>query len=425
MGILGDKLQKQIDDYINVAELINLISEKTKSPQKEVISFLFANSFDELLTSYYLDEYSKFHKNSQTNDLSGALHGRDINLTYLKKSDVTNFEPLAEFNLFPNFKKKKNEYLTIDETIDYIKTKTGKVITFSDIVNYCNVDEYLTPIVFFNGYVGEPIDDKNFHYEKMKGYFYHQDLMFYLITDYNIVFNEYFKVYEILKKQTGEYNNGDDLFLFNNIPYYTFNEYGDGIGYECEQHKKNFHISEVKFDKTHIDKLIQKIGVKKPTLNKSEEIQQLKAELAKAKEQLTQAQKENEQLKAKQSINIQALPATDDILSNELTNVEIINQKQKILCKSNNLIAKAIKSLDISNILTKDDIAKFILPYSKNMVSFLNDMSKSEQTTSIKTIKDNHLKEIAFKNGKPSKKDSEKQRIDLIFDRTKLSDTEN
>ncbi len=145
---------------------------------------------------------------------------------------------------------------------------------------------------------------------------------------------------------------------------------------------------------------------------KEEEIQQLKAELAQAKEQLSQTQK-------------QALPATDDILSNELTNVEIINQKQKILGKSNNLIAKAIKSLDISNILTKDDIAKFILPYSQSMVSFLNDMSKSEQTTSIKTIKDNHLKEIAFKNGKPSKKDSEKQRIDLIFDRTKLSDTEN
>lgn len=118
---------------------------------------------------------------------------------------------------------------------------------------------------------------------------------------------------------------------------------------------------------------------------------------------------------------------SDELLFEMKTNPEIYNLKQKILAKSNNLIAQAIKRLDVGKKLTKDDLAKFILPYSKDMALFLGELGnvKSIPKADINTIRNNHLNGLEFKNGSPSIKDKERERIDLTFDRTKLTVTDN
>lgn len=120
------------------------------------------------------------------------------------------------------------------------------------------------------------------------------------------------------------------------------------------------------------------------------------------------------------------MPISDELLFEIKTNPEIYNVKQKILAKSNNLIAQAIKRLDIGKKLTKDDLAKFILPYSKDMALFLGELGnvKSIPKADINTIRNNHLTGLEFKGGSPSTKDKQRERIDLTFDRTKLVDTE-
>lgn len=121
------------------------------------------------------------------------------------------------------------------------------------------------------------------------------------------------------------------------------------------------------------------------------------------------------------------MPISDELIFEIKTNPEIYNVKQKILAKSNNLIAQAIKRLDIGKKLTKDDLAKFILPYSKDMALFLGELGnvKSIPKADINTIRNNHLTGLEFKGGSPSTKDKQRERIDLTFDRTKLVDTES
>lgn len=117
----------------------------------------------------------------------------------------------------------------------------------------------------------------------------------------------------------------------------------------------------------------------------------------------------------------------DGHLFDDKSNVEIASLKRNILAKTNNLIARSVKSLDLSKKLTKDDLAKFILPYSQDMALFLGELSNSKSIpkADINTIRNNHLTGLEFKGGSPSTKDKQRERIDLTFDRTKLIYTES
>lgn len=74
------------------------------------------------------------------------------------------------------------EYLSMQETIDFVFERTGEKIDYSTLEELSNVNQ-LTPVFLFSGYVGYPVDGVTV-YEKMKAYFTHDDFFMHKTRNY-------------------------------------------------------------------------------------------------------------------------------------------------------------------------------------------------------------------------------------------------
>lgn len=100
------------------------------------------------------------------------------------------------------------------------------------------------------------------------------------------------------------------------------------------------------------------------------------------------------------------------------SNTDIYNSKQEAIKQFNRSLAKALIELDYKDKLIKEDIAKYIMPYMKELAFMLADEDEKRAdslTVSYGTLCDEHLKNLGFKKGRQSNNDKNKVNIDLLF----------
>ncbi|WP_201532155.1 coiled-coil domain-containing protein [Psychrobacter sp. LFX-11D] len=121
------------------------------------------------------------------------------------------------------------EYLSMQETIDFVFERTGEKIDHSILEELSNVNE-LTPVFLFSGYVGCPVDGVTV-YEKMKAYFTHDDFFMHKTRNYEtysmygdcdapewIEIHTPLTIQRILKQQMTIHKVFDEVFLFTQTP---------------------------------------------------------------------------------------------------------------------------------------------------------------------------------------------------------------
>lgn len=121
------------------------------------------------------------------------------------------------------------EYLSMQETIDFVFERTGEKIDYSTLEELSNVNQ-LIPVFLFSGYVGYPVDGVTV-YEKMKAYFTHDDFFMHKTRNYQsysmygdcdapewIEIDTPFTIQRILKQQMTIHKVFDEVFLFTQTP---------------------------------------------------------------------------------------------------------------------------------------------------------------------------------------------------------------
>ena len=112
--------------------------------------------------------------------------------------------------------------------------------------------------------------------------------------------------------------------------------------------------------------------------------------------------------------------------SHKPLNLQLMNIKKAAVKHFNKSLAVALLDLDYRDYLSKNDIVNFIRPHMNALTLLLsdNDADKAKSlAVADKTISTTHLQGLEFKTGRPSKKDGEKEKIDLLFTR-KVSEAE-
>ena len=112
--------------------------------------------------------------------------------------------------------------------------------------------------------------------------------------------------------------------------------------------------------------------------------------------------------------------------SHKPLNLQLMNIKKAAVKHYNKSLAVALLDLDYRNYLSKNDIVSFIRPHMNALTLLLSDNDADKAKSLIvtdDTISKTHLKGLEFKTGRPSKKDGEKEKIELLFSR-KPSDME-
>ncbi|MGO2339878.1 MAG: coiled-coil domain-containing protein [Psychrobacter sp.] len=239
MSILIDELEARKNDYILVADVINAMSNATNSAPDEVVKYLDAHNIDEHMPLLYMDESYTFEP--YNGHILGL--GNDANITYYQKSDVMAFEPITKHGIFDDkqtplvndiygrtydinqYKKnREDEYLTLAETLNLLNYNADINSPSYDHVKLRDLarKRLITPCFYFCGYVGSFGGDssKVLKTEIMTGYFSYRLLVeeIYNYDDYMKLPNNGVMIYRVLEKQTAEYVDYDDVFLFYDKP---------------------------------------------------------------------------------------------------------------------------------------------------------------------------------------------------------------
>lgn len=239
VSILIDELEARKNDYILVADVINAMSNATNSAPDEVVKYLDAHNIDEHMPLLYMDESYTFEP--YNGHILGL--GNDANITYYQKSDVMAFEPITKHGIFDDkqtplvndiygrtydinqYKKnREDEYLTLAETLNLLNYNADINSPSYDHVKLRDLarKRLITPCFYFCGYVGSFGGDssKVLKTEIMTGYFSYRLLVeeIYNYDDYMKLPNNGVMIYRVLEKQTAEYVDYDDVFLFYDKP---------------------------------------------------------------------------------------------------------------------------------------------------------------------------------------------------------------
>lgn len=384
MSILIDELEARKNDYILVADVINTMANATNSAPGEVVKYLDAHNIDEKLALLYMDESYNFEP---YNGYFLSL-GNDANITYFQKSDVMAFEPITKHGIFKesqvtnsidhdvygrtcdinqHSKNREDEYLTLSETLDYIKSNTDTNATSYDYVKLRDLArrKLITPCFYFDGYVGG-IDYHGVLYTEMiTGYFTYRSLTEEICShnDYMRLPNDGVMIYSILEKKNAAYVDYDDVFLFYDKP--------QGVD-EAEKLKlTHIEIDEIRFSKrslnSYIDSLTNTSQDGTPAQNDNEllaKLEQLQAEnidlntrLSTARDTYRQNQNEIKELKAQ----LEKANANNAALNEQLSN------KAEVLDNADDL--KGIAKLNIEKsifISTAKAIADYVWSMDKS-----------------------------------------------------------
>lgn len=360
MSVLIKELEARKDDYILVADVINLMANATNSAPDEVVKYLDAHNIDDHLTLLYMDESYIFEP------YNGHIVclGNDANITYYQKSDVMAFEPITKHGIFDDkqtplvndiygrtydinqYKKnREDEYLTLAETLNLLNYNADINSPSYDHVKLRDLarKRLITPCFYFCGYVGSFGGDssKVLKTEIMTGYFSYRLLVeeIYNYDDYMKLPNNGVMIYRVLEKQTAEYMDYDDVFLFYDKP--------QGLD-EAEKFKlTHMESEEIRFSKQELNSYIESVtpvsASNEPTAQDSElriklettqaENNDLNARLFTARNTYKQNQNEIKELKAqleKANADNAALKEQLSKVSAELTAAKIVTTAQPL-----------------------------------------------------------------------------------------------
>lgn len=212
-------------------------------------------------------------------------------------------------------------HLTIDETIHYINNHSiGLNVTFDDLLDFSK-ENRITFLCLFNGYAV----DENQAYSKIKAYVTANDLAFnYCYDEYYDDFfrvdGGFFKLQQILEKDSNLFDNFDDIFLFFRMPFNDDNQLTSVS--KCD----------IRIDKLEIDKFLAESGVKQvypiyqPTTDQSKPKEPIQAQINELKNRIVELEKENEQL----ANQLNKANANIMELENQQLNIALANELQDI-----------------------------------------------------------------------------------------------
>ena len=273
VSALIKELEARKDNYILVADVINALGNATNSKPHEVVKYLDANKIDEHISLLYMDESYTFEP--YNGHILGL--GNDANITYYQKSDVMSFQPITKYGIFDDkqaplvndiygrtydinqYKKnREDEYLTLAETLNLLNYNADINSPSYDHVKLRDLarKRLITPCFYFCGYVGSFGGDssKVLKTEIMTGYFSYRLLVeeIYNYDDYMKLPNNGVMIYRVLEKQTAEYVDYDDVFLFYDEP--------QGLD-EAEKFKlTHMESEEIRFSKQELDSYIASLA---------------------------------------------------------------------------------------------------------------------------------------------------------------------
>lgn len=276
VSILIDELEARKNDYILVADVINLMAKATSSTPSQVVSYLEAHGVNAHLPIFYMDEYYSF---DPINEWLCQVGENDAKTTYFFKDDVMKFEPITKHVIFKESqvtnsivndvygrtydinqhkRNREDEYLTLSETLDFLNYNTDVNSLSYDNAKLRDIArrKLITPCFYFDGYVGSfrGDSDNGFHTELITGYFTYR-----LLTEEICRYDNYIKlpndgvmIYSILEKKTAEYVDYDDVFLFYDKPQ----------GLDEAEKLKLTHIEadEIRFSKRELDSYIASLS---------------------------------------------------------------------------------------------------------------------------------------------------------------------
>lgn len=269
MSTLIKELEARKDDYILVADVISVLGNATNSTPYQVVDYLDAHNIDDHIALLYMNENYTFEP--YNGHIVGL--GNDANITYYQKSDVMAFEPITKHGIFDDkqtplvndiygrtydinqYKKnREDEYLTLAETLNLLNYNADINSPSYDHVKLRDLarKRLITPCFYFCGYVGSFGGDssKVLKTEIMTGYFSYRLLVeeIYNYDDYMKLPNNGVMIYRVLEKQTAEYMDYDDVFLFYDKP--------QGLD-EAEKFKlTHMESEEIRFSKQELDSYI-------------------------------------------------------------------------------------------------------------------------------------------------------------------------
>ena len=331
MSVLIDELEARKDDYILVADVINVLGNATNSAPDEVVKYLDAHNIDEHITVFYMGENYNFYQ------YNGFLVnvGNDANTTYFRMSDVMAFEPITKHGIFkdggndhlkPYQKNLDDDYLTLDEVVTTLNREVDMFCDYDKIRDLARKKK-ITPCFYFNGYVCKLIQGslggltpalmENPYTEIMTGYFTYRLLVEQISSqdDYITlpsceVGNEIL-IYRLLERQGNtNISYGDGLALFESKPQ-PFNDHQNNRNkFSC------IGFDEIRFSKRELDSYIASIQatsdnhfiehvklVESDKLNQLESLKtkndELNARLSKASDIYRQNQREIKELTEK------------------------------------------------------------------------------------------------------------------------------
>ena len=346
MSTLIDELEARKNDYIVVADLINIMAETTNSTPSQVVDYLEAHYVNTHLSRFYMDDYYNF---DTTEQWLCELGENDAKTTYFLKADVMVFEPITKHGIFKDDSNDlvnlyqnnlDNEYLTIDEVITNLNNKAGLFYNYDKIRDLARKKK-ITPCFYFNGYVCRLIQDSldrfvpalmgNPYTEIMTGYFTYRLLVEQIISEENYISlpscevgNEIL-IYRLLERQgiTG-ISYGDGLALFEGKPK-AFDDYNNN--------RKKFSCissNEIKFSKQELDSYIASLTNtsrdKTPVQNDSELLAKLES-----------AQTDNDKLNAR-------LSKASEIYRQNKSEIEVLTEKNKKADIEKEELIKQLKS---------------------------------------------------------------------------------
>ena len=273
---LIDELEARKNDFILVADVINLMANATNSTPSQVLDYLDTNNIDEHLTIFYMDERYNFH--SYRKPLVGL--GYETETTYFALKDAMMFEPINKHGIFGknqvtnsiindvyghtydinhHKRNREDDYLTLSETLDFLNSKTDFNTSSYDLRKLRDLarKKILTPCFYFSGYVGSFSFEnaKSFYTEVITGYFTYRLLSEEICSSDDYITipscetgNE-IRIYRILEKQTAEYADNDNgVFLLEKKP--------QGFHDTEKVEIKCIEADEIRFSKREIDSYI-------------------------------------------------------------------------------------------------------------------------------------------------------------------------
>ncbi|WP_201581110.1 hypothetical protein [Psychrobacter glacincola] len=443
MSILIDELEARKNDYIVVADLINLMAEATNSTLYQVVDYLEAHYVNTHLSRFHIDDYYNF---DAIEHWLCELGENDAKTTYFLKAEVMAFEPITKHGIFKesqatnivvndvygrtydfnqNKKNREDDYLTLGETLDFLNFNTDFNTSSYDLRKLRDLarKKLLTPCFYFSGYVGSFSfeNTKNFYTEVITGYFTYR-----LLTEEICSYDDYItipscetgneiRIYRILEKQTAEYvDNDNGVFLLEKKP--------QGFHDTEKAELKCIEADEIRFSKREIYSYIASLTNNNDSQddasvqNDSEllaKLEKLQAENDDLNSRLNTARdtykQHRDEIKAHTQKNKEAEVEKAELIEKlskaELTdkpadsvthsNTDIQNIKKAAIRQFNRSLATVLIELDYKDKLRKGDIANYIVPYMKELAFVLADEQQDKAnnlTVTYDTLYDNHLK---------------------------------